>query len=55
MAFVKTAEPRPQFFSSYLRTAVLMGALIALLAIGGREGGEDTAIVSVSTSAICSG
>jgi heat shock protein HtpX len=36
MPFVKTAEPRPRFFSSYLRTAVLMGGLIALLAIGGR-------------------
>ena len=36
MPFVKTAEPRPHFFSSYLRTALLMGGLIALLAIGGR-------------------
>jgi heat shock protein HtpX len=36
MSLLKTAEPRPRFFSSYLRTAVLMGALIALLAIGGR-------------------
>jgi heat shock protein HtpX len=36
MAFVKTAEPRPRFFSSYLRTAVLMGGLIVLLAVGGR-------------------
>ena len=36
MPFVKTAQPRPQFFSSYARTAVLMGGLIALLAIGGR-------------------
>src|SRR5579871_17322 len=35
MPFVKTAEPRPRFFSSYLRTAVLMAGLIALLAIGG--------------------
>jgi heat shock protein HtpX len=42
MSFVKTAEPRPRFFSSYLRTAVLMGALIALLAIGGRAlGGTE--------------
>jgi heat shock protein HtpX len=36
MPFVKTAQPRPHFFSSYARTAVLMGGLIALLAIGGR-------------------
>jgi heat shock protein HtpX len=36
MPFIKTAEPRPRFFSSYLRTAMLMGGLIALLAIGGR-------------------
>jgi heat shock protein HtpX len=36
MPFVKTAQPRPRFFSSYARTAVLMGGLIALLAIGGR-------------------
>jgi heat shock protein HtpX len=36
MPFIKTAELRPRFFSSYLRTAMLMGGLIALLAIGGR-------------------
>ena len=37
MPFVKTtAQPSPRFFSSYLRTAVLMSGLIALLAIGGR-------------------
>jgi heat shock protein HtpX len=36
MPFVKSARPRPRFFSSYARTAVLMGGLIALLAIGGR-------------------
>ncbi len=42
MPFVRTAEPRPRFFSSYLRTAVLMGGLIALLAIGGRAlGGTE--------------
>ncbi len=35
MPFVKTAQPRPHFFSSYLRTALLMGGLVALLAIGG--------------------
>jgi heat shock protein HtpX len=36
MPFAKAAEPRRRFFSSYLRTALLMGGLIALLAIGGR-------------------
>lgn len=42
MPFVKTAQPRPRFFSSYARTAVLMGGLIALLAIGGRAlGGKQ--------------
>jgi heat shock protein HtpX len=33
---VTTAAARPRFFSNYLRTTVLMAALIALLAIGGR-------------------
>ncbi len=36
MPFVKTAEVRPHLFSGYLRTALLMAGLIALLAIGGR-------------------
>ena len=31
--------PRPRFFSNYLRTAVLMAGLIALLAVGGRAVG----------------
>jgi heat shock protein HtpX len=34
-----TAAARPRFFSNYLRTTVLMAALIALLAIGGRAVG----------------
>jgi len=33
---MSTAAARPRFFSNYLRTAVLMAALVALLAIGGR-------------------
>jgi len=36
MPFVRTATPRPRFFSNYLRTGALMAALIALLALGGR-------------------
>ncbi|MES1209530.1 MAG: zinc metalloprotease HtpX [Pseudomonadota bacterium] len=37
MPFVgSAAAPRPRFFSNYLRTGVLMAALIALLAAGGR-------------------
>jgi heat shock protein HtpX len=35
---MSTAAP-PRFFSNYLRTAVLMAALVALLAIGGRAVG----------------
>jgi heat shock protein HtpX len=32
----RSRSPRPRFFASYLRTAALMAALVALLAIGGR-------------------
>jgi heat shock protein HtpX len=45
MPFVKAAQPRPRFFSSYARTAVLMGGLIALLAIGGRALGGTQGMV----------
>ncbi|MES1207462.1 MAG: M48 family metalloprotease, partial [Pseudomonadota bacterium] len=36
MSFVRSAAPRPRFFSNYLRTGALMAALVALLALGGR-------------------
>ena len=39
MPFVRTATPRPRFFSNYVRTGALMAALIALLALGGRAVG----------------
>jgi heat shock protein HtpX len=33
---VRSRAPRPRFFASYLRTGMLMAALVALLALGGR-------------------
>ena len=45
MPFVKTAAPKPHFFSNYARTAVLMAGLIALLAIGGRAIGGAQGMV----------
>lgn len=39
MPFVRSSQPRPRFFSNYLRTGVLMAALIALLAAGGQAVG----------------
>ncbi len=36
MPFVRSPQPRPRFFSNYVRTGALMAALIALLALGGR-------------------
>ncbi len=42
MPFVKRPQPRPHFFAGYLRTALLMGGLVALLAIGGHAlGGTE--------------
>jgi len=45
MPFVRTAPPRPRFFSNYLRTGALMAALIALLALGGRAIGGAQGMV----------
>ena len=41
MARRPVAAPKPRFFSNYLRTGALMGALIALLALVGRAVGGD--------------
>jgi heat shock protein HtpX len=53
MPFVKTAERRPRFFSSYLRTAVLMGGLIALLALGGRALGGTQGMFLFGAIGLC--
>ncbi|HSS38135.1 MAG TPA: zinc metalloprotease HtpX [Polyangia bacterium] len=45
MPFVRSAAPRPRFFSNYLRTGVLMAALIAVLALGGRAIGGAPGMV----------
>ena len=53
MPFVKTAERRPRFFSSYLRTAVLMAGLIALLALGGRALGGTQGMFLFGAIGLC--
>jgi heat shock protein HtpX len=45
MPFVKTGAPRPRFFANYVRTALLMAALIALLALGGHALGGAQGMV----------